>query len=111
VLDKDFTLPIGKAKVPHPAPPDSFHTRPGTLAGRIGNWTIVQHSTVLYAVQVMREGKDLTLISFGKLVGYNLKAAEILAEEGIDAEVGRCFSWTGHVWGSYSLSTSVGAAP
>jgi pyruvate dehydrogenase E1 component beta subunit len=50
VLDKDFTLPIGKAKV-------------------------------------MREGKDLTLIAFGKLVGYNLKAAEILAEEGIDAEV------------------------
>lgn len=35
----------------------------------------------------MREGKDLTLIAFGKLVGYNLKAAAILAEEGIDAEV------------------------
>jgi pyruvate dehydrogenase E1 component beta subunit len=50
VLDKDFVLPIGKAKV-------------------------------------MREGKDLTLIAFGKLVGYNLKAAEILAEEDIDAEV------------------------
>ena len=40
----------------------------------------------------MREGKDLTLIAFGKLVGYNLKAAEILAEEGIDAEVGHCDS-------------------
>lgn len=50
VLDKDFTLPIGKAKT-------------------------------------MREGKDLTLLAFGKLVGYNLKAAEILAKEGIDAEV------------------------
>lgn len=42
--------------------------------------------------QVMREGKDLTLIAFGKLVGYNLKAAEILAEEGIDAEVGHFMS-------------------
>ncbi len=39
-------------------------------------------------MQVMREGKDLTLIAFGKLVGYNLKAADIVAEEGIDAEVG-----------------------
>lgn len=50
VLDKDFTLPIGKAKV-------------------------------------MREGKDITLVAFGKLVGYNLKAAEILAKDGIDCEV------------------------
>eukprot|EP00208_Stichococcus_sp_RCC1054_P001743 CAMPEP_0206135594 /NCGR_PEP_ID=MMETSP1473-20131121/859_1 /ASSEMBLY_ACC=CAM_ASM_001109 /TAXON_ID=1461547 /ORGANISM="Stichococcus sp, Strain RCC1054" /LENGTH=317 /DNA_ID=CAMNT_0053527551 /DNA_START=200 /DNA_END=1153 /DNA_ORIENTATION=+ len=50
VMDKDFTLPIGKAKV-------------------------------------MREGKDITLVAFGKLVGYNLKAAEILAEDDIDCEV------------------------
>ena len=34
----------------------------------------------------MREGKDVTLIAFGKLVGYNLKAAEILEKEGISAE-------------------------
>ena len=39
------------------------------------------------AGQVMREGKDITLVAFGKLVGYNLKAAEILAKEGIDCEV------------------------
>lgn len=38
-------------------------------------------------VQVMREGKDITLVAFGKLVGYNLKAAEILAEDDIDCEV------------------------
>ena len=38
------------------------------------------------AQQVMREGKDVTLIAFGKLVGYNLKAAEILEKEGISAE-------------------------
>ncbi|KAG2435945.1 hypothetical protein HXX76_007140 [Chlamydomonas incerta] len=50
VLDKDFVLPIGKAKV-------------------------------------MREGKHVTLVSFSKMVGYCLKAAEQLAKEGIDCEV------------------------
>uniref|UniRef100_A0A7R9VDY4 Pyruvate dehydrogenase E1 component subunit beta n=1 Tax=Chlamydomonas euryale TaxID=1486919 RepID=A0A7R9VDY4_9CHLO len=50
VLDKDFTLPIGKAKV-------------------------------------MRPGKDLTMIAFGKMVGYNLQVAEKLAAQGIDCEV------------------------
>ncbi len=40
-------------------------------------------------LQTMREGKDLTLLAFGKLVGYNMKAAELLAKEGIDAEVGQ----------------------
>ncbi|KXZ42127.1 hypothetical protein GPECTOR_199g355 [Gonium pectorale] len=50
VLDKDFTLPIGKAKV-------------------------------------MREGKHVTLVSFSKMVGYCLKAADTLAKEGIDVEV------------------------
>lgn len=39
-------------------------------------------------VKVMREGKDITLVSFGKLVGYNLKAAEELEKEGINCEVG-----------------------
>lgn len=51
MLDKDFVLPIGKAKV-------------------------------------MREGKHVTLVSFSKMVGYCLKAAEQLAKEGIDCEVG-----------------------
>ncbi len=50
VLDKDFVLPIGKAKV-------------------------------------MREGKHVTLVSFSKMVGYCLKAAEQLAKEGIECEV------------------------
>lgn len=50
VLDKDFTLPIGKAKI-------------------------------------MRPGKHVTLIAFSKMVGYNLKVAEQLAQEGIEAEV------------------------
>lgn len=49
-LDKDFTLPIGKAVV-------------------------------------MRAGTDVSLVSFSKCVGYCLQAAEILAQEGISAEV------------------------
>lgn len=50
VLDKDFVLPIGKAKV-------------------------------------QRAGKDVTLVSFSKMVGYCLKAADTLAAQGIDCEV------------------------
>ena len=50
ILDVDFTLPIGKAKI-------------------------------------MREGTDVTLVAFSKMVGYSLEAAEILAEKGISAEV------------------------
>jgi len=50
ILDKDFVLPIGKAKV-------------------------------------MRQGKDLTITAFSKMVGYSLQAAEQLAAEGIDVEV------------------------
>ncbi|KAM4107757.1 hypothetical protein ACJW30_04G169200 [Castanea mollissima] len=33
------------------------------------------------------EGKDVTITAFSKMVGYALKAAEILAKEGISAEV------------------------
>ncbi|CAL5225237.1 g8026 [Coccomyxa viridis] len=37
--------------------------------------------------KVMREGTDVTLLAFGKLVGYNLKVAEELEKEGISCEV------------------------
>lgn len=50
VLDKDFTLPIGKAKV-------------------------------------MRQGKDITVTAFSKMVGLALDAAAELEKEGIDVEV------------------------
>ncbi|KAJ9512763.1 hypothetical protein QJQ45_019015 [Haematococcus lacustris] len=50
VMDKDFLLPIGKAKI-------------------------------------MRPGKHITLVSFSKMVGFCLKAAEELAAVGIEAEV------------------------
>lgn len=35
----------------------------------------------------MREGIDVTLVAFGKMVGHNLKAAEILVNDGISCEV------------------------
>ena len=41
-------------------------------------------------MQVMREGTDVTLLAFGKLVGYNLKVAEELEKEGISCEVQGC---------------------
>ncbi len=48
--DKDFILPIGKAKI-------------------------------------MREGTDVTIVAFSRMVGHALAAAEALAAEGISAEV------------------------
>lgn len=39
-----------------------------------------------HAAQVMREGTDVTLVSFGKLVGYDLQVAEKLEKEGISVE-------------------------
>lgn len=47
---KDFTIPIGKAKI-------------------------------------MRQGSDMTLVSFGKMVGYCMQAAEALEKDGISCEV------------------------
>ncbi|HEU0117713.1 MAG TPA: pyruvate dehydrogenase complex E1 component subunit beta [Alphaproteobacteria bacterium] len=37
--------------------------------------------------QVIREGKDVTITAFSRMVGFALEAAEQLAEQGIDAEV------------------------
>ncbi|XP_031402975.1 pyruvate dehydrogenase E1 component subunit beta-1, mitochondrial-like [Punica granatum] len=37
--------------------------------------------------KIEREGKDVTITSFSKMVGFALKASEILAKEGISAEV------------------------
>jgi len=37
--------------------------------------------------RIMREGDDVTIVAFSKMVGYALAAAEKLAEEGIKAEV------------------------
>jgi pyruvate dehydrogenase E1 component beta subunit len=37
--------------------------------------------------KIMREGDDLTIVTFSKMVGYAMKAAEELAKEGISVEV------------------------
>lgn len=50
ILDKDFVLPIGKAKV-------------------------------------MREGKDLTIVTSGRQIEHCLEVAETLAKEGVSVEV------------------------
>ena len=55
VLDKDFVLPLGKAKI-------------------------------------QREGKHVTVVTFSKMVGKCLEAADILAKEGIEVEVIVIFS-------------------
>ncbi|KAJ9554569.1 hypothetical protein OSB04_018614 [Centaurea solstitialis] len=61
-LDSSFCLPIGKAK-------------------------FSQCSSSVDRSQIEREGKDITITAFSKMVGYALKAAEILEKEGINAEV------------------------
>lgn len=43
---------------------------------------------------MQREGTDVTLVGYGKMVGYNLEAAEQLEKEGISCEVG---SFTVHL--------------
>ena len=37
--------------------------------------------------KIMKEGTDVTLIGFGKMVGYNVQAADLLAQQGISCEV------------------------
>ena len=41
----------------------------------------------LGVADIKREGKDITIIATGKMVHESLKAAEVLAKEGIEAEV------------------------
>jgi pyruvate dehydrogenase E1 component beta subunit len=49
--------------------------------------TIEDHVLPIGKARVCREGKDLTIVSYSIGVGVSLEAAEILAGEGIDAEV------------------------
>eukprot|EP01025_Chloroclados_australasicus_P021773 TRINITY_DN22762_c1_g1_i1.p1 TRINITY_DN22762_c1_g1~~TRINITY_DN22762_c1_g1_i1.p1 ORF type:complete len:367 (+),score=58.28 TRINITY_DN22762_c1_g1_i1:180-1280(+) len=37
--------------------------------------------------KIMRPGKDITMVAFGRMVGVLLEAAETLSQQGIDAEV------------------------
>jgi pyruvate dehydrogenase E1 component beta subunit len=45
------------------------------------------HIVEIGKAKVLREGKDVTIIAFSLVVKYALEAAEILAAEGIEAEV------------------------
>jgi pyruvate dehydrogenase E1 component beta subunit len=45
------------------------------------------HIIPLGKAKILREGKDVTLVAFSIMVGKALKAADVLAEQGIQAEV------------------------
>ena len=58
--------------------------------GRLGVPVINEEETYHFEIGkgiVMREGKDVTIIATGLEVGESLKAAQLLAEDGIDAQV------------------------
>ena len=46
-----------------------------------------EYTLPIGVAEIKREGKDVTLVSFGKILKEALKAAEILAEENLDCEV------------------------
>ena len=46
-----------------------------------------EYTLPIGVADIKREGKDVTLVSFGKILKEALEAAEILAEENIDCEV------------------------
>lgn len=46
-----------------------------------------EHLVPLGRAQVCRNGRDLTLVSYGKTVGTCLQAAQALSQQGVDAEV------------------------
>src|SRR5690625_7520190 len=46
-----------------------------------------EYTIELGKADIKREGKDVTLIAYGAMVHTSLKAAEELAEKGIEAEV------------------------
>uniref|UniRef100_A0A6N2MLW3 Pyruvate dehydrogenase E1 component subunit beta n=1 Tax=Salix viminalis TaxID=40686 RepID=A0A6N2MLW3_SALVM len=76
VLDSSFCLPIGKAKL-----------AAISLCFSIFISALTSALKIVYSQQIEKEGKDVTITAFSKMVGYALKAAEILAKDGISAEV------------------------
>jgi pyruvate dehydrogenase E1 component beta subunit len=49
--------------------------------------TLDNHVLPIGKARIVREGKDVTIVSYSIGVGISLEAADKLAEEGIDAEV------------------------
>jgi pyruvate dehydrogenase E1 component beta subunit len=99
ILDHDFTVPIGKCKVRMAGL--AFSPRQLRAARPVVQQSCMQQAGIIAGVltaclppcQVMREGTDVTLVAFGKLVGYNLKVAEELEKEGISCEVCSSTFW------------------
>ena len=46
-----------------------------------------EYTLPIGVADIKREGKDVTIVSFGKIIKEAYKAADMLAEEGIDCEV------------------------
>lgn len=57
------------------------------LYGMEGEVPKEEYLVPIGAADIKKQGTDVTLITFGKVVNMTLKAADVLLEEGIDAEV------------------------
>jgi pyruvate dehydrogenase E1 component beta subunit len=57
------------------------------LYNEVGEVPEGEHLVPLGKAVVRREGSDISLITYSRMVGVTLHAAELLADEGIDAEV------------------------
>ncbi|MDQ6961991.1 MAG: pyruvate dehydrogenase complex E1 component subunit beta [Mariprofundaceae bacterium] len=55
--------------------------------GDIGEVPDEEYIIPLGKADIKRQGSDVTIVTFSRMVGYALKAAKILAEQGIDAEI------------------------
>lgn len=67
--------------------PVIFYENPGlyTLKGEIPD--DVNFTVPIGKAQILKEGKDLSLIGYSRMTQVNLAVAELLAKDGIDAEV------------------------
>ncbi len=67
--------------------PVIFYENPGlyTVKGEIPVGT--DYSVPIGKSQILKEGKDISLIGYSRMTQVNLAAAELLAKDGIDAEV------------------------
>jgi pyruvate dehydrogenase E1 component beta subunit len=67
--------------------PVIFYENPGlyTVKGDIPDGT--DYSVPIGKSQILKEGKDISLIGYSRMTQVNLAAAELLAKDGIDAEV------------------------
>jgi pyruvate dehydrogenase E1 component beta subunit len=67
--------------------PVIFYENPGlyTVKGMVPDDP--DHTVPLGKAQILKEGKDISLIGYSRMTQVNLLAAELLAKDGIDAEV------------------------